>query len=713
MKKDIDIYLNQAKTIKDIVNIRNKKYLFELEQKKESEEIKRDYENFIGENESNLNLLKEIVKGKNQKILLQAPCSAGKTYTMDLLFKHIEKSFNEDSKYLNRFMNIILCPTRVLNIQNSKQYGFSHLIKETSSKIIEWNKNYSCVYEMFPKLYSFIVKEYAAGKKGKVNIIIDESQQLLNDRHYRDGVKIITNLVDELQTLGIEFNIIYMTGTPEGIKPLFEYDKIISFNSTKKHIHAKNLNIYECSDENDLMDLVVSVLDTQDNCLTQIQSKNGIERIKKTFENKKEVNSLTSDDKKYTYMTNEDNTELLVVYDNKLLQQITESEKILPGVNLSTTCLNAGTNNKYCPEGFSENYVVSKVSDMHIEVMVQFFNRTRSTCENYNIFINKTAGKKKIVSRESIRKEEIAKLERFECIVRDSIDILKNYGVSREDIFNDTINYLKTMKIDGEIINFSNVISVDENLNVNIDMLTFENRVYQKYNEQFYYNKEALVSELKKYLNVENVNFYDDRECTMKCAAIEDKQKEIKEKAIQALENIKDEDICKIKAVLEKKSNINLLNETDREKIKDFLAYRPYRKILNEFSFFEIPIEEIIAQIKKSKDKNNLKEVYAKYRKIQHKYLGSKFIKFGRVEIPESNIILSKFYKLNENGNIIQQKVNAEIVHELAAEINCSTNKYFNDKDVLNLIKNHFVLKKKVNQKYDYEYTIKYLKTLR
>ena len=676
------------------------------------------YENKIGDNKNNVELLEKIVRGENQIILIDAPCGAGKTYICDYLFSGIKKEYTKKGK---KFLNTILCPTRIQNIQNSNKYDFKHLIKESSSRKIEFDTNYSCVYELFSKIVEFILEEHKKGEEFLCNIIIDEAQELLNERGFREGVKALTSQLEMLRQMKIVCNIIYLSGTtegllgmPEGINEIFNFDRIISFRSSKKEIKAKNLNIHVCDKDENFYDYITSSLVKQENNLTHLQNKKGIARIKKTFEKTKKVSSLTSDDKSYTYKTNEEGTEMLVCYDNKLLKNITEEEKVVDGLNIATSCIESGTNNVYAPEGFAQNYICLSESDCQIESIIQFFNRTRCMYQDMNVYLKKSDVEKEILSREEIRECFLRTLNIHVDRVKKYIEFEKNSGADENDIYNNVVNYLKIMQYGKEKAGFRGVISVNENLDLTIDMLSFEDIVYKEYSSRYYYNPEKLAEKITEKINVENINFYGNIEIIQKCAKLEDTEVDKKKIALEALDSFDEIDIKQLEKVSKGIADIKT-----NEKINNFLSYRPYKELLERLLFFGMEINEVLKDISKHRNEKNLKKVNKKYKKAMYIYLNKRYIESAKtkvidlasvgyegfymengkdyssceIEVPESEVVLKNLYIINDAGNLKQTTITPKLLHNITTEINNYSEKYFTDEDTLKLIMNHFWLR--------------------
>lgn len=679
------------------------------------------FDKHINDSKEIVEILEKIVREKNQTVLIDAPCGAGKTYVCDYLFEGIKAEYKKSGK---KFLNAILCPTRIQNIQNSNEYNFEHLIKESSSRKMEFGLNYSCVYELFSKITDLLLTAHKSGEEFLCNLIIDEAQELLNERNFREGVKALTSQLEMLRSLGIECNIIYLSGTTEGIlgipedtTSIFKFDRILRLRSTNQEIKAKNLNLYVCSDKQDYYDYFCTVISKQDDCLTHLQSKNGIERVRKTFEGKKKVNTLTSEDKGYTYKTNEDGTELMVVYDNELLQSVTESSKVTKGHNVHTSCMESGTNNNYAPEGFAQNYICLSERDCHIESMVQFLNRTRPVYEDINIFVKEGDIKKKIKTREEVRKALGEKLAAHVERVKGFIEGEKSRSTNNIDLYNNVRSYLEIMTYEGEKAGFRGVISVDEKLDLTIDMLTFESVVYKEYNANYYYNPEALLNKLEQEIKVEKSTIYKGNiEITQKCAKLGKDKIDYKKIALEALDKFTQKDIEKLERVIKNHGDI----ESD-ELIKNFLDYRPYKELVKRLLFFGVEINKILKDISKFRGEKTLRKINKKYQKAMYVYLNRRYINSAEskkidlasvgyegfyvengkdystceIEVPESEIVLKNLYIINEAGNLKQTTLTPKLIHNITTQINNYSMKQYKDSDTLELIKNHFWLRNK------------------
>lgn len=350
---------------------------------------------------------------------------------------------------------------------------------------------------------------------------------------------------------------------------------------------------------------------------------------------------------------------------------------------------------------------------------------------------------KEIKRLEEIRKdfEEIAKRHkrRVESFIKTE---LQNGESPKREIYNNTNRYLKNMEYGNEKADFRGVISVNENLEVEIDEYLLSSVIFKEYNSRYYYNPEELKNALSAKIVTNETNILYGGEIIAKCEKKKREKKNTKEEAIKALEDFNEADIKRLKQILEE--NLTLDNEkssTDK-KIKTFLTYRPYKKIVEELTFYGVELENLLDEIKEHKN-TTLKEVYEKYATAKYVYLNRRYIKsmkkniktiskedyiknlemdykngninraeynekinlimdgsfipvqevsdkIGDIEITDSNIILKYLYILNKNGNLKQTTLNSKVINAITQEINAFADTLYSPNKVMDLIKKHF-----------------------
>ena len=103
--------------------------------------------------------------------LIEAPTGSGKTYTM------LKKVFKELSEEYPDRVFIILCPNRVQNEQNGKEYGVYVVVGGVNTE--QHITIMSCVYEKIDE----VVKAY----RGKdITLVVDEAHELIESISYRN-----------------------------------------------------------------------------------------------------------------------------------------------------------------------------------------------------------------------------------------------------------------------------------------------------------------------------------------------------------------------------------------------------------------------------------------------------------------------------------------------------------------------------------------------
>ena len=156
------------------------------------------------------------------------------------------------------------------------------------------------VFEYFNWVLEFA--ELSRKQNIKINIVIDEAQELLNARNYRKSVIEITDSIEKL--LELNANVILLSGTTEGIRELFPFDYIIDFEKEEKELTATNLNIYDYDKSISTYtfnDYILNILKqgTKNN-IVHINSIKKIEQFNKALEKDFKTNVLTSKDKNYS-----------------------------------------------------------------------------------------------------------------------------------------------------------------------------------------------------------------------------------------------------------------------------------------------------------------------------------------------------------------------------------------------------------------------------
>lgn len=689
--------------------------------------IVQSYNQKILDNIENEILLNNIFqKEKGKLVLINSSCGSGKTYTIDKIFENIKKEHeslpnkisteiksNLDNifNYSNEsemnglidyfientnFLNILLCPTRVQNQQNDQKYEMKCIISG-SNEYVKKNNSFSVVYEKFEE----ILKILELKNQIKVNIVIDEAHELLNSRTFRDSIKNITKSFDDM--LRKNCNIILMSGTTDGIKCLFDFDYFIQFKKEIEESIAENLIICEFDEDNYtgsskkvFADYYFNyLLNGTTNNICHINSKNKIQQLEAALVSMdKKVHTLTSDDKEF--FIDEKNQ---IHFNNKTLENLIYKEEVFEGYTLATSVFENGTNNNFADDMTMSFIMVNGAKDCNIESIIQFANRTRKKYKNLVIIKRKPKYKIDFKSRDEIRKIEEEKVNQNIYLANSfirSLQIIKKYDDDKALCIY-MKNFMDTVIDDGlynEKMSMNCIYLDEENLKFEVDYLSFEKRIYEKYQSQFYFFPELLSDEIQKYLKVDNIKFVSNIENMQKITTSElECADKIKEKAIETLDNLEPNEMDILKEIIINRYEINSIkNDNIKTKIRDILKYKPYKNSIKELLFYGIDIESIIQDLLHYSKDYDLRNFNKKYKYSKAIWINTLYIEDKICNFPERKLILDTFYKMNKNNNLIKTTITNEIIKNLKDEINNFSIKRYNEKDVINLIKEHFIL---------------------
>ena len=250
---------------------------------------------------------------------------------------------------------------------------------------------------------------------------------------------------------------------------------------------------------------------------------------------------------------------------------------------------------------------------------------------------------------------------------------------------------------DGENIHLDCIHFNTDSSKFEVDELSFEKRVYEKYQQQFFYNNNSLLKELSKHIKVDNINIISEIEIKDKLDGDNTKDRcELKENATIVLESLDASEKIFLENIILKKCKMSALKSETREKLEVIIAYPPYHNALKQLLLYEADsIESIIKNLIKHKGDKTLSNFNKKYKYAREIWLNKRFLKTGRVEIAESYYVLDYLYKLNNNNKLKKTKIDSKIVKTIKDNLNSNYGCYcirFSDLQIWNLINKHFIV---------------------
>ena len=127
-----------------------------------------------------------------------------------------------------------MCPNRVQNEQNGKEYGVYVVVGGVNTE--QHITVMSCVYEKIDE----VIKAY---RSKDITLVVDEAHELIESISYR---KKAINLID----LSVEkcYNTIHLTATSRKLKEFYNYNNKYTFNFKEAKNNLDNLNIIPSKD---------------------------------------------------------------------------------------------------------------------------------------------------------------------------------------------------------------------------------------------------------------------------------------------------------------------------------------------------------------------------------------------------------------------------------------------------------------------------------
>ena len=650
-----------------------------------------EFEGKIGQGNGNKEYLKSIMQKKGVYLAV-APTGTGKTYLVDecyeelaqgniKLIKWIEeqaKELNVNSKTLvNKIkedtLYLICCPNKLQNEQNEEIYGFKALVagKNAGFKDMKVSAVYEKVDELIELKESY--EEINKGKELKIVAVIDECHTIVNSADYRQGA---VSKLNEL--MKIATTTICLTATPDNMK-FFKFDEIINFVDKNYKAPTKKITITKT---NNVKEYVKQTAYKLEKPFIRINSKDSAEVIADELRTDlgKKVITVNADTKQYKTI------EGVKVYNNAVYDGVIRSE-ILPNdiydVIFTTGVLDAGTNMKVYDNKTIPVFAVLNSKHLNLDDMEQFPNRLRNGFDEYKVVVGNEESKYKVLTIEQLLDFEMKKVnvvvKSFENRIKTTIEMYEDIkeitgeDYSKKDIKAEIEHQLNFITLNGTK-NHMNCITVNDELQIEVNKMMIWKNIYDKYNRQLYYNVELLAKELKDRFNVEVIIEEVEVEDIKKEVTKEDKEelnKAIKKDIEELAEN--KEEILKdfFNKEVDIKELKNSKNEEDIElgvtlgRIEKHAIYKHMRNMLKVGIEYDKALDLVIN--KESKDINNyIKE----YQTIQNNkdYLKGKTLagEFGIVQ----EIVLKNLYKTNKKGYMKVTRINKDTLQVLVDEIN-------------------------------------------
>lgn len=544
----------------EIKEIKKHNYRFSKEEYKRlinAIKIKRDNEDIIYINK-NLNERYddiEYILNEQGLILMAAPTGSGKTYTIIKAFKKLSKEY--DSRVF-----IILCPNRVQNEQNGKEYGINVIVGGVSAE--QHIAVMSCVYEK--------VEEVINAYRGKdITLVIDEAHELIESTSYRKKtIELIDAAVKKC------YNTIHLTATPRKLKEFYNYNSQYFFNFKEVKNNLDNLNIIPSLDiDKTLFALLKTNKQNNKKSLVFMSgSKNDLKTTGDVLSRKGyNVEVITSDDKNSNAYSN-------------IVNFSTISEEC--DVILTTKVLECGTNIKN--SNMVPIEVVKNSNHFNLDSTEQKFARLRSKNSQGYLIIKEPTENKNIRSFEEIKEEltniSLGSIKGIEALKETQKNIAIDDYI---DIMNESIK-LHVSAITG----ISGVLDFDEeSLMVTINKKNLINKAFRDYDKQFLYNLDLLAEALKGRIKAKNISVVFD--------IVEEDSDDMKKELLESkklTKEVKDENSSKAKAIImELYENGYLeeyLNAEDKfELLHNFKVFINER-LYNQFKFLEQEEKELL-----------------------------------------------------------------------------------------------------------------------
>lgn len=503
-------------------------------------------------------------------ILMTAPTGVGKTYSMI-------KSFKEISKKEKDRVFVILCPNRVQNEQNGKEYKINVIVGGTKAE--QHIRVLSCVYEKINEIME-------AYRDKKITLVVDEAHQLIESISYRESA--ITKIDEASQKA---YNVIHMTATDRKLKEYYTYNYRFKFDFQGNNNNLETLSIIPCNDdvEENLFRLLQINKNANKKSLVFISgSKQNLLHISETLKNKSfKVGTITSTDKStILYRNIVEKSSLTMDYD----------------VILSTKVLECGTNIK--DTNIVPIEVVESANHFDLDSTEQKFARLRSKNKNGYILI-----------KNQENAEEKEEFKSFYSIYR-ALETSLKYSIeginalvklSNTDYLDIKNTLMESVKLSVNAITgaLGGIIEIDEDFNITINQKKLINKAFREYDKQFLRDVQQLKKELENRIKADNIEILFDIS-NEETEEFKDQLNEVKklQKEVKAANSEKAKNLIK-----ELNKSIYLSEYlASKDKFELMLMYKQLNKnVYDAFEFLEEEEKELL-KIKKLHNINILSD---------------------------------------------------------------------------------------------------------
>lgn len=547
----------------EIKDIQKNNYRFSKEEYKRLAKlikIKQDKENII-EIDSKLSEKSddiELILNQEGLILLSAPTGSGKTFTIIQGFSKLSKQFKDR-------VFIILCPNRVQNEQNGKEYEKYNVHVVIGGVKAEQHINIiSGVYEKVDEL----IQTY---RDKDITLVVDEAHELIESISYRDkAISFIDSTYEKC------FNTIHLTATPRKLKEFYTYDYQYNFDFKNIDNNLESLNIIPSKDLDETLFTLLKINknNNKQSLVFMSGSKNDIKTMGDVL-NKRgyNVGVITSDDKESPlYLEIVANSTIPVEYD----------------IVLSTKVLECGTNIKNT--NIVPIEVVKDINYFNLDSTEQKFARLRSRNGQGYLIVKEPKESKYIRSfdeiKEDLMKISLASIKGIEALKETQLNI------SIDDYINIMNENIK-MHISA-ITGINGILDFDEDtLQVTINKKKLINKAFKDYDKQFLYDLDMLVNALKGRVKANNIEVLFD--------IVEDDSIEFKEELQESrklTKEVKEENSLKAKDIVMKLYKNGYLEEYlhSEDKFQLLQNFKLYvgKDLYNNFKFLEQEEKELL-----------------------------------------------------------------------------------------------------------------------
>ena len=561
------------------------------------------YKRYLSSNPKTVDIFIDIFESHSQEVLVVAPTSAGKTYTANEVFNELNR--REKAKVLKpgekkiQLLNVLLCPNRIQNSQNQKDYIMTALIGNVESLdylIYEGKNNISAVYDKTREIIDSVINHK---DEIKVNLIIDEAHLLVDDASFRNCIEEVKELVDLVLSKGS--SVIYITATKDSLKGK-SFDKIIEFKDEEYKAPAKKCKIILNASGESMIDFCYKKIKETTLPFVRLNSFSMTDKLLTPTDIIDNRTFLTVDSSKKGATTVYDaKGKEHTVYDSDFFGSVVEKGELplLTMVNgvqtkvdgyMATSVLQVGTNIKSIggkqEKSLTPIYICQNPENMSLNATVQFYNRIRFSVDEY-VFLMPSTEERKIKSYESIVKKEITLMEKSIKFFSNTIKGLQTL-YPKEGVIEGINALLKSDKqIEGHTFNLGHLYLDEETLEVKSNFYKFWNVCYTRYISQYYYNVKEFKKLLEKELHIP-VEIIEETE-------VDKINKEINQKAKDFFKNLN------LTADIEKQIKEDDLKDAD---LKMYARTQIYKKV-KELISYDLSVKDAISAAVSTKTKIN------------------------------------------------------------------------------------------------------------